>query len=609
MKTINIAEDTTDTSLSTTKATHTISLTSSSYTNSSGASSVTVNAPSLKAKYNTNAGSRNAIFATVSVRPAISGISANATYGVGNSPKKVNAGVDTALSRSSGSASWSVPLSSLFTSSNSTTKTVSLNWTVGAAGGSGTDAKVYTSHVYTQSGAEWNDAVGWRKAAFSGTISGEGSVTLNAPPTFTSTNVSLSRNPAFTDITNATVTISDLSAKYGGTIKSAVLKIGNQTASRTNNGTLTIALNASGSFTPTVTVTDSRGQVTTKTLAQITVNAYNPPTVNFTVERTSDTGVAGDEEKSAVASVNFKYTSAATTLTAPTVTVEDDNGNHIPVTAGWFATRAADGTLSNPISDWSTVASNSTVYCLLWDGDSDPATGPFGIYTSYSITIRANDATGKSSAAISQTLGSAYYTIDFLAGGRGIAFGQAAVREGFECAMEPRFINSSNTMTKLLDLIYPVGTYLWTSDANFNPANVYGGSWEKLAEGIAIVSAGSNYTVKSGTGKDGGATTVTLSTGNLPAHTHGSKTLTGSFEMRRAGTNGNTDVAAGVSGIVSETVNGGSSLAASLSVQTGSHKRDKISITATHTHDSVGSGTAFSIMQPYKAAYCWHRTA
>ena len=95
----------------------------------------------------------------------------------------------------------------------------------------------------------------------------------------------------------------------------------------------------------------------------------------------------------------------------------------------WYKTRATDGTLSSPFTDWTTVAYGDTVYGLI----------P-GLSTQYSyqVSIRPRDTQGTGTAII-QTIAPAFYTVDFLAGGHGIAFGKPASQAGFECAMDAMF--------------------------------------------------------------------------------------------------------------------------------------------------------------------------
>lgn len=246
------------------------------------------------------------------------------------------------------------------------------------------------------------------------------SVTLNAPPTFTA--AATSTGPYYANVSTYKVNVSDLSAKYGGTISNVTLTIGNQTVSRTTNGELSIALDSAGTFTPTVTVTDSRGQTTTKQMPAITVNAYAAPTVLFSVERTQSNGKPDDESTThATIVASFKFTNAVATLTAPTVTV---NGTSVSPT--WYSTRAADGTLSGSVT-WSSVKNTDTVYGVI--------SGTYAIGDSYTVGITPKD-NKRTGGQVTALLPPAFFTIDFLAGGKGITFGQLATQVGFWCAMD-----------------------------------------------------------------------------------------------------------------------------------------------------------------------------
>lgn len=45
---------------------------------------------------------------------------------------------------------------------------------------------------------------------------------------------------------------------------------------------------------------------------------------------------------------------------------------------------------------------------------------------------------------------------------------------------------------QLRDIFYPVGSYLFTDDAEYNPATSIGGTWERACQGRFIVGAGTN---------------------------------------------------------------------------------------------------------------------
>ena len=63
-----------------------------------------------------------------------------------------------------------------------------------------------------------------------------------------------------------------------------------------------------------------------------------------------------------------------------------------------------------------------------------------------------------------------------------------------------------------LDKIYPVGSIYMTM-ASSNPGDLFGGTWTKLSGGYL-------YADTNNPGAKGGSNSFTLSTANLPAHTH-----------------------------------------------------------------------------------------
>ena len=251
---------------------------------------------------------------------------------------------------------------------------------------------------------------------------------LNVPPTFDNTALSIDTATAYTNITTASVTVSNATAYYGGDISSATLTIGNQTESISGNGTISILLNAGGTFTPTLSVTDSRGQVTTKSFDPITVNVYTAPSVNFDVGRTTSTGTPDDEGTYATIDATFTFADVIADAIAPTVTVTDEDGVQTTPTVTWYSSRGADGTLSGSVT-WSSLSSGDTVHGLISNLNTE---------FSWQIAITPKDTAG-TGTPITQMLAGAFYTIDFLAGGHGIAFGKPAINDGFECAMDATF--------------------------------------------------------------------------------------------------------------------------------------------------------------------------
>lgn len=147
-------------------------------------------------------------------------------------------------------------------------------------------------------------------------------------------------------------------------------------------------------------------------------------------------------------------------------------------------------------------------------------------------------------------------------------------------------------INEVRSMVYPVGSYLWTSDAGFDPNVTFGGTWEKMDEGIVLVSAGTNYTISSGTAKDGGEATHKLLENEMPSHLHSAVNGQAGFLAYKW----------------NESV-GRSRL--------GSSSTGKYVFAATDSGDlmyaaqcgAAGGTSAHNNMQPYKNAFCWHRTA
>lgn len=306
----------------------------------------------------------------------------------------------------SASASSNINTSSIFKSSNPTARTATI--TVSA----NIDYDNYLSIGY-----------------FGGSATGTATVTLDVPPTATVSAISYDTPYVYAGLTTASVTVSGSAAYYGGSVTDVTLTIGNQSDSLSGDGTLSIALDTAGTFTPTVTVTDSRGQTKSYPLDPITVMTYAPPTVTFTAERTTSAGIPDDEGTYATCPSTFVFADVIATAIAPSVVLTDENGTQTTPTVTWYSSRAADGTLSGSVT-WSSLSSGDTVYGLI------PGLNP---NYSYQISIRPRDSKGTGTAIV-QTVSSAFYTVDFLAGGHGIAFGQPSSQNGFYCNMDANFM-------------------------------------------------------------------------------------------------------------------------------------------------------------------------
>lgn len=87
-------------------------------------------------------------------------------------------------------------------------------------------------------------------------------------------------------------------------------------------------------------------------------------------------------------------------------------------------------------------------------------------------------------------------------------------------------------LSNFVNTLYPVGSHYITTEDN-DPAILFNvGVWEKVSAGKTLLGTNSTYTL----GKTGGSRTVTLTTSQIPSHTHGVTSYTHS----RAGNNDGT---------------------------------------------------------------------
>lgn len=92
-------------------------------------------------------------------------------------------------------------------------------------------------------------------------------------------------------------------------------------------------------------------------------------------------------------------------------------------------------------------------------------------------------------------------------------------------AANQRAVDGGALIAPVLSKVYPVGCLYWTS-VNENPAVTFGfGTWTQIKDRF-ILSAGDTYA----NGTTGGAATVTLTTAQMPSHSHGGSTAAGGVD-------------------------------------------------------------------------------
>ena len=142
--------------------------------------------------------------------------------------------------------------------------------------------------------------------------------------------------------------------------------------------------------------------------------------------------------------------------------------------------------------------------------------------------------------------------------------------------------------SQLLNAIYPVGS-IYMSVNNTSPATLFGGTWQQIKDTF-LLACGSTYS----NGATGGEATHTLTTNEMPSHTHIQDAHNHTFNARK------TDW--GRSGANNVLIDSTTSYSAI------THTNDLIG-TTTATNQNTGGGQAHNNMPPYLAVYMWKRTS
>lgn len=143
-----------------------------------------------------------------------------------------------------------------------------------------------------------------------------------------------------------------------------------------------------------------------------------------------------------------------------------------------------------------------------------------------------------------------------------------------------------------------------------NAGTYFGGTWVAWGSGRVPVGINTSDTNFSTVEKTGGASTVTLTTAQMPSHTHtftGSSATTNSKGAHTHNVGRDSDGAAG-SGAVFTVHSAGVSGADNTS-PTSSAGAHTHTVTAKGTNASTGGGGSHTNLQPYIVCYMWKRTA
>lgn len=161
-----------------------------------------------------------------------------------------------------------------------------------------------------------------------------------------------------------------------------------------------------------------------------------------------------------------------------------------------------------------------------------------------------------------------------------------------------------------LDNVYPIGS-IYLSVSSTDPSELFGGTWEVFGTGRALVGVDTSQTEFNTVEKTGGAKTHTLTTSQIPSHTHTFTGTSATTDSKGAHTHqiGTDKDVAYTSGGACWSVHSGTSGAAYVNGYTSSAGAHTHTVTAKGTNSSTGGDEAHNNLQPYITCYMWKRTA
>ena len=161
-------------------------------------------------------------------------------------------------------------------------------------------------------------------------------------------------------------------------------------------------------------------------------------------------------------------------------------------------------------------------------------------------------------------------------------------------------------MKTLLDIVYPVGSYLYTSAplSQFRPGGYYGGEWELIKERVFLLPNDSEDDSKiDGTGGSANAVAV-------PAHIHAIKAVSipagGAHRHEYTFTKDKwgASKSSGVNNVLVDSPDHNALVNVS-QVKSQTHKHT----VPAHSTETYSANVEDGNMPPYRIAYLWHRTA
>ena len=340
-------------------------------------------------------------------------------------------------------------------------------------------------------------------------------------------------------------------------------------------------LNSYGNITFTATVTDSRGRVSAAASVTITVERYFVPYFEtYSSQRCGSSGIISDDGTYVLANAVYNR--------APC-------GNNNTVTRTVQYKKTTDSVWTN-----AGVAFSSGVPAVFGGG---------WISTEYSYDIRYTITDAFHTVSVTDIITTAAVVMDFKRGGRGVAIGKVSetdrcfeVSEEWDVKVYGKLLK--DYISSIAGSVYPVGS-IYMSVNNTNPSEFFGGTWVSWGTGRVPVGVDDADTHFSTVEKTGGASTVTLTTAQMPSHSHAKGTLaadSGGAHKHKLNLSKTTWGASSGNKVVVDSTDY-TAMDNKNTASGGAHEHTISGSTA-----AAGSGNAHSNLQPYITCYMWKRT-
>lgn len=248
------------------------------------------------------------------------------------------------------------------------------------------------------------------------------------------------------------------SGSYSSTISSLKISVTGMSDKTASSGTEYTfdPFTSTGEKTITVTAKDSRGRTNSATM-KVTVSDYSLPTAKISASRGTGSTTS-----------NF---------------IADDTGDHAKIVSNGSVSSISGNTIIPVLqyriagqSAWTNLAISASSLNM-----SDTRVIAVSDTQAYDIRLTIRDKAGKEAVA-TMTLSNGFATMDYKAGGDGIAFGKTANRAGIDCAMLMRILKGVQLMNETTS-----GGYGWADwYYNNNGTQQKNGSIYAASDGVHV---------------------------------------------------------------------------------------------------------------------------